>query len=541
MRERTAQHRSLALTLFLCWSTTALHAAEPAPSVHQRGLPTRSQRHPTSSRCLSSLPSSVSSDIQSFVSQRVGHLQPPAAATRRSMPGPGKAVAMCPRSCRHRSPACPGEACRLVTAPSPLATALSLKAAPFEPTDLRFPINLGTALRLSDARPLIVAAAQARAWVAEAELTKAKFLWVPTINMAFDYLRHDGGGPDFNKGVMTSPSVNFFYGGLGMGGFLSLADAVYEPLVARQVLIARQWSIQSAKNDALLQTADAYFAVHQYRGMYAGSLYVVERARDVVGRITALSRDLISAFEVDRARNMLADLEQQAVSARQHWRVQSAKLTRVLRLDPRAVVEPMEHDHLQITLIDPALTLDELMPIALANRPEIASRRALIEAAEVGVRREKARPFIPILVLTGFQSPGGMLIQGGFFGLGPNSSLNQWTGRDDVSIQLIWQLEHLGIRQPRTNQSSARPGVAGHHRPSQGPGRGGGGSEPGPCKSPVGGGAGRPGRPRPAHGHHHLEWNHRGPGANQPVRRRAGADQPAAGGGLRAPALDEGF
>ena len=80
---------------------------------------------------------------------------------------------------------------------------------------------------------------------------------------------------------------------------------------------------------------------------------------------------------------MLADLEQQSVSARQQWRVQSARLTRVLRLDPRAVVEPLEHDHLQITLINPARELEELMPIALTNRPEIASRQALIAAAEV--------------------------------------------------------------------------------------------------------------------------------------------------------------
>ena len=80
-----------------------------------------------------------------------------------------------------------------------------LKAAPLESTDLRFPINLATALRLSDARPLIVAAAQASVWVAEAELTRAKVLWVPTLNLGFDYLRHDGGGPDFNKGIMTAP------------------------------------------------------------------------------------------------------------------------------------------------------------------------------------------------------------------------------------------------------------------------------------------------------------------------------------------------
>ena len=38
-----------------------------------------------------------------------------------------------------------------------------------------------------------------------------------------------------------------------------------------------------------------------------------------------------------------------------------------------------------------------------------------------------------------------MVLQGGTFGLGPNSSLNQWAGRDDVSFQLIWQFDAFGI------------------------------------------------------------------------------------------------
>ena len=49
-----------------------------------------------------------------------------------------------------------------------------LEVRTLEPTDFRFPINLATALRLSDARPLIVAAAQASVWVAEAELTRPR-------------------------------------------------------------------------------------------------------------------------------------------------------------------------------------------------------------------------------------------------------------------------------------------------------------------------------------------------------------------------------
>jgi outer membrane protein TolC len=327
-----------------------------------------------------------------------------------------------------------------------------LKQAPLESTDVGFPINLATALRLSDARPLIVAAAQAGVWVAEAQLTRAKVLWVPTLTLGGDYIRHDGGGPDFNKGVLTSPSVNYFYagGGLdvsnsGLFQFINLTDAFFEPLIAQRVLNSRQWDIQSAKNDALLLTADTYFRVHQHRGMYAGALFCVERGRNLVEQIASLSNELVSKFEVERARNLLADLEQQAVSARQAWRVQSANLTRVLRLNPLAVVVPLEHDHLQLTLIDPAQSLPDLQKIALTNRPELASQRELVQAAAERISREKFRPLLPIVIIGGFQNPGGMMTQAGIFGLGPNSSLNQWAGRDDVSLQLVWQLDAFGI------------------------------------------------------------------------------------------------
>jgi hypothetical protein len=124
--------------------------------------------------------------------------------------------------------------------------------------------------------------------------------------------------------------------------------------------------------------------------------------------------------------------------------VQSANLTQVLRLDPRSVVESLEHDHAQITLIDPGRPLDDMMPIALTNRPELAEYKALVQAAVEAIRREKARPFVPNLLLNGFQTPYEM-IQAGIFGIGPNSSLNQWRGRFDFSIQPLWQLEAVGI------------------------------------------------------------------------------------------------
>ena len=160
---------------------------------------------------------------------------------------------------------------------------------------MRFPINLATALQLSDAsahrrrRP-------GQGMGGGGALTRAKLLWVPAPMFGVDYIRHDGGGPDFNKGVITSPSVNYFQVGgslavsnPGLFQLLNLTDVFFEPMVARQVLNSRQWDIQIAKNDSLLMTADAYFKVHQYRGMYAGALYVVERAREVVDKVSRLS------------------------------------------------------------------------------------------------------------------------------------------------------------------------------------------------------------------------------------------------------------
>jgi outer membrane protein TolC len=321
---------------------------------------------------------------------------------------------------------------------------VELGAAKPEPTDVPLPINLATALRLADARPLIVAAAQASVWVAEAQLTRAKVLWIPQLNIGFDYIRHDGGGPDFNKGILTAPSVNFFYGGGGMWQNVALADAIFEPLAARQVLNSRHFDVQTAKNEALHMTADAYFRVHQYRGMYAGRLYCVRRGHELVDRIANLTKELVPRIEIDRAENLVADLEQRATSAREDWRVQSANLTQVLRLDPRAVVVPLEPDHLQVTLMDPVRPLDDLIPIGLTNRPELASSQAIVRANLERIRREKMRPLLPSMLINGFQTPNEM-IQAGIFGIGPNSSLNQWAGRADLSYQPLWQLEGMGI------------------------------------------------------------------------------------------------
>jgi outer membrane protein TolC len=293
-------------------------------------------------------------------------------------------------------------------------------------------------------------------------------------------MRHDGYGPDFNGGInvpegqnafgQPSPgsfgkplnqNLNWFFSGVSLYQVVALTDAIFQPLAARQELDARRWDIQTAKNDALLETARSYFNVHKYRGQYAGAVYCVEQGRRLVAAVNALKSDLIPVVEVDRARTLLAFLEQTAVSARENWRVASADLTQVLRLDPRAVVVPLEQDHLQITLIDPSRSLDDLMPIGLTNRPELAAQQSLIQAALVRIRQEKMRPLLPAILIQGWQTPGGMPTEAGIFGTGNGGKLNLWSFRDDISTQLVWQLNSLGfgnlalVKKRRGEQSRA--------------------------------------------------------------------------------------
>ncbi len=380
----------------------------------------------------------------------------------------------------------PSQKSPLELPPVPGGEVLDLKLPPLEPGDLRFPINLATALRLADARPVIVSATGASVWVAEAKLQKAAVLWLPSLNLGGDYIRHDGYGPDLNRGVNVpqgenalgqnapgglgkplNQNINFFYGG---GGFTYLpegdsyfyqpepglpllpvpqfryvADEIFEPLQKRQLLNSARWDVQTAKNDSLLMTATAYFMVHKFRGQYAVAIDAVQRGRRLVAVMAELSRDLVPAVEIDRARNLLADLEQEAVTARQMWRIASAKLTQVLRLDPRAVVEPLEHDHLQVTLIDPERSLDDMIPIALTNRPELASHQALVQATLVSIRQEKLRPFLPAALFNGFQTPYELIEVGGY-GVGNGGKLNIWSGRDDVSMQFINYADGMGLR-----------------------------------------------------------------------------------------------
>jgi outer membrane protein TolC len=308
------------------------------------------------------------------------------------------------------------------------------------------PINLATALRLAGARPVVITAAQASVDVAAAELARVRVAWLPSVYVGAGYYRHDGAVMGASGNFYINSKDEFMAGG-GLVARFATADALFAPLAARQVLRARQIDVQTARNDALLATAEAYFNVQQAHGRLAGTQDVVDKALALRDRARSLAQGQFDPTDVHRARAELAEVEQSLGTAREQWQVASADLTQVLRLDPAAVVVPLEPPFLRVTLIGPHERVDDLIPVGLTNRPELASQQALVQAALVRIRQERLRPLVPSVVLEGGSDPAvpGNFLMGGVFGSGASGSGNPWMGREDVGVGLYWGLDNLGF------------------------------------------------------------------------------------------------
>ncbi len=313
--------------------------------------------------------------------------------------------------------------------------------------DRALPINLATALQLANSRPLDIAVASEQIRLALAQLDRAKVLWLPTLLMGTDYYRHDGRIQE-TAGTLFDTSRSSFFVGAGPIAVFAVTDAIFEPLAARQVVRARQADLQTATNDSFLAVAEAYFNVQQARGELAGAEDVVRRAEDLANKVKQLSSppvEIVAPSELVRARAELARRRQTVQKAREQWHVASAELARVLRLEATSLVEPLEPPHMRVTLIGLDQPLDDLIPVGLTNRPELAAQQALVQATLQRLRQERLRPLVPSVLLRGSSTNVTGTLAGGVFGGGRNESMSNFAARSDFDIQVLWEVQNLGL------------------------------------------------------------------------------------------------
>lgn len=328
---------------------------------------------------------------------------------------------------------------------SPKATAVE-KAVPAEQAPRvrpvyaqleALPIDLPTVIRLVDENSPTVGFARARVREAQARLRSAELQWIPNFAVGAAYMRIDGQTQNSTGLVFGLSRGNLFAGG-GPTLTVDTADAIYRPLVERRATASEVFRTRATQLGAELDAVSAYLDLAQAYAVLAinaETLAQAEAMHVAAGNAREAKLDR-TAGDVQRARTevLLRQAERADLEAR--IGVASARLGRLLLLPANVKLVPADAVVAPLTLVDPNSSLDGLVALAVANRPDLASQREAIAAAWQRVRRQERGPLLPKVTVSN---------QTGGFGGGLNGDLQNFSSRNALNVQVYWELKNLGF------------------------------------------------------------------------------------------------
>jgi len=310
-------------------------------------------------------------------------------------------------------------------------------------------IDLTTALLLTTGQNPKIQFARARIEESSAQLQRANSLKLPSIRAGVNYNKHLGSIQDVVGDVIETNRSSHYqgFGGNAVGasspavpGLVSqfhVADAIFQPRITQRTNCARRSESQATINDSLLATSLAY--IDLLRAQQELSV-----AKDILDQARALERATDEFMRVgsglasdhDRARTELALRENEILRAEEYTLVSSAKLAQQIRWDSSQQLIPSESQLVPIALVDHELPRQELVSIALQNRPELSEAKHLVGAAVERLKRERNAPLVPSVILGA--SYGGM-------GGGRESKPNNYGDRFDFDAGAYWEVRQLGV------------------------------------------------------------------------------------------------
>jgi outer membrane protein TolC len=345
------------------------------------------------------------------------------------------------------------------------------------------PIALPVALRLAQTTNLDIAQAREVVNAAGAASSRANALILPDFTLPADYTYHNGNIQKTEGNIEKVNRDALFIGG-GPTLNVNFADAIFTRLAARQVVAATTAGLQRVNNDTLLAVAEAYFAVLRQRRRLARvqeTLDFLLSERPTENRsgskgLYPLIKDFVEGGGIEAARSELERVrvevlsrQEERVGILQDYRVTSAELARLLRLDPAIPLWPVENFREPVGLPGEALlsrSVEDLAALALQNRPDIAENQALVQAALARVQNARYRPLLPNLLMNyswgdygggpdqniAFTTSGGRTTATAIGGppgqpgsFGPGGEIKHMNTRADFEVALVWRLRSMGF------------------------------------------------------------------------------------------------
>ena len=311
------------------------------------------------------------------------------------------------------------------------------------------PIDLATALRLADGENLQVAYAREQLRQALSRAERADVLWLPSIRGGVGFNQHDGAIQnvngaqiDANRGALYFGAGGSAYGNgsptvPGVYANFSLADALFQPLAAQQLVGARQNAASAVQNDTLLRVALAYLELlraNQELTIAGESRDLTRQLAELTGKYAKTGEGLQS--DADRMQAELAVRLNDVQRADEGVELASARLAQLLRLDPATPLNPVEPTVVPIDMAPADATLRELIAQGLSQRPELAEARLLVGEAAARLRREQLAPLLPNVIVG--VSEGDMTA-------GQSGSYAPAQNRFDLDAIAYWELRNFGF------------------------------------------------------------------------------------------------
>lgn len=305
--------------------------------------------------------------------------------------------------------------------------------APAEP----LPIDLPTVLRLVNANSPVIGFAQARVREALARQELAEVQWLPDLAAGLNYYRLDGQTQNQRGEIFGVSRSNLFAGG-GPALRLDTADAVYDRLVARRLTAAERFRAGSTTITAQLDAVLAYLDLVEVYGRLAVNADILDKAETMLKFARNAQEAQLSktAADVNRALTEVYYRWQERIELRGQAAAASARLARLLLLQPTVELRPADSAVVPVVLVNGDCTLDDLVGIALRSRPDLAAFRNLVAAADQRVKKARNGPLFPTVVLDQ---------RTGTFGGGVNDFVGRFSSRSELNLSAYWQLQNLGF------------------------------------------------------------------------------------------------
>lgn len=325
-------------------------------------------------------------------------------------------------------------------------------------------IDLGAALRLAGVSNPQILIARQRITEALALRQFAAAQILPTLQLGTSYDQHAGPLQQSNGNILKVQRSSLYFGAgasaiaagtvniPGVVWNLNVSQSLYGYLQTRQVVEQRRFASRATENEMLRQVANAYLDLLGATGRRSVAAMTRTDAADVVRLTEAfVTAGLGRKADRDRAASELAQSEATLREAEGEVGLASARLARLLNLDPAIQLRPAEANLVPLPVVPEPVPLCELLAIALLNRPELGEQRAAVRESLLGLQSAKMLPFSPNMIIglsTGGEGGGSDLVAAPPgtppFGEGA-PRFGKFSQRADFDVIAYWTLQNLGV------------------------------------------------------------------------------------------------